>query len=272
LVALGAPDLPARVVDLLQSDPDPSHQLAHAMSIRNHPDDWDETTVDGMMEWTDYASDLHGGHSLRGFVNAAREDLGQSIDPNLLVGHRMTGSIAAIPVDPEAELGRMPEKVRSWKMGDLTPRLSEVGGTRDLERGARVFRGTLCIQCHRFSGDGGSTGPDLTGVSGRYSRADMLRSLIEPSHSISDQYGQTAVTRNDGSRVVGRVVGMTEDAIEVNTNPYGRSVVVIPRSEVTSTAVVETSAMPEQLLDVLEAEEILDLMAYLESGRAATGE
>ena len=58
----------------------------------------------------------------------------------------------------------------------------------------------------------------------------------------------------------------------MNTNPYGRSVVVIPRSEVKSTAVVETSAMPEQLLDVLEAEEILDLMAYLESGRAATGE
>ena len=272
LVALGAPDLPARVVDLIQSDPDPAHQLAHAMSLRNHPDDWDESTVDGMMDWTDYASDLHGGHSLRGFVNAAREDLAQGIDPNLLVGHRMTGSIAAIPVDPEAELGRMPETVRAWKVNDLSSRLGEVGGTRDLERGARVFRGTLCIQCHRFSGDGGSTGPDLTGVSGRYSRADMLRSLIEPSHSISDQYGQTAVTRKDGSRVVGRVVGMTDDAIEVNTNPYGRSVVVIPRSEVKSTSVVETSAMPEQLLDVLEAEEILDLMAYLESGRAATGE
>lgn len=269
LVALEAPELPGRVVDLLFSDPDPAHQLAHAMSIRNHPVDWDDVSVDGMMEWTSNASELHGGHSLRGFVNAAREDLAQSIDPNLLVGYRMNTGIAAIPVDPEAELGRMPEPVRAWTVAELVPRLGEVGGSRDLERGARVFRGTLCIQCHRFAGEGGSTGPDLTGVSGRYSREDMLRSLIEPSHSISDQYGQTAVNRSDGTRVVGRVVGMSEDEIEVNTNPYGRSIVTVPRGEVASMNIVETSAMPEHLLDVLEAEEILDLMAYLESGRSA---
>ena len=272
LVALEAPDLPVRVVDLLFSDPEPAHQLAHAMSIRNHEDDWDADTVEGMMSWTSNASELHGGHSLRGFVNVAREDLVQSIDPDLLVGYRRDTGVAAIPVDPELELGRIPEKVRTWSVAALAPRLDEVGGARDLERGARVYRGTLCIQCHRFDGEGGSTGPDLTGVSGRYSREDLLRSLIEPSHSISDQYGQTAVNRTDGSRVVGRVVGLSEDTVEVNTNPYGRSIVSVPRAEVASMSPVATSAMPERLLDVLEAEEILDLMAYLESGRVANAD
>ena len=269
LVALGAMDLPERAVDLLLSDPDPAHQLGYAMAIRNHPDDWNEFTVSGMLEWTKYASDLHGGHSLRGFVNAAREDLAQTIDPNLLVGYRMNESVAAIPVDPEAELGRMPEHVRVWTVADLVPRLDEVGADRDLERGARVYRAALCIQCHRFDGDGGATGPDLTGVAGRYSREDMLRSLIEPSHSISDQYGQSAVIRNDGTRVVGRVVGLSDENVEVNTNPYGRSIVTIPQSEIRETVAVDTSAMPAHLLDNLRAEEILDLMAYLESGRTA---
>ena len=268
LVALEAMDLPERVVDLLLSDPDPAHQLAYAMAIRNHPEDWDESTVSGMMDWATYASDLHGGHSLRGFVNVAREDLAQAIEPDLLVGYRMNESVAAIPVDPEAELGRMPEHVRTWKVLDLTPRLAEVGEARDLERGARVYRGALCIQCHRFDGEGGSTGPDLTGVAGRYSREDLLRSLIEPSHSISDQYGQSAVVRTDGTRVVGRVVGLSDENIEVNTNPYGRSIVTVPRGEVAETLTVDTSAMPANLLDTLQAEEILDLMAYLESGRA----
>ena len=87
---------------------------------------------------------------------------------------------------------------------------------------------------------------DLTGSV--YSREDLLRSLIEPSHSISDQYGQTAVNRTDGSRVVGRVVGLSEDTVEVNTNPADADRERLQRGRVDES--VATSAMPERLLDV----------------------
>lgn len=274
LVALEAPDLPGRALDLIQSDPDPAHQLAFVMSIRTHSADWDEESLAGMFEWCDYASELHGGHSLVGFIAAAREDLARSVDPELLVGQQVWegSSSATIPVDPEKELGRMPDMVREWTVSELVPLLSGLDQKRDLARGARVFRGTLCIQCHRFAGDGGSTGPDLTGVAGRYSREDMLRTLIEPSHSISDQYEQSAVLLREGGRVVGRVVGMTDSELKVNTNPFGRSIVTIPRAQIDRVEPLETSAMPDHLLDVLLAEEILDMMAYLESGRATTSE
>jgi putative heme-binding domain-containing protein len=274
LVALEAPLLPERALDLIQSDPDPAHQLAFAMAIRTNSDDWDDESLAGLFEWCDYASGLHGGHSLIGFVAAAREDVVRSVDPELLVGQQVSGGAgsATIPVDPEEELGRMPEMVRAWTVAEIAPLLSGLDDPRDLQRGARVFRATLCVQCHRFGGDGGSTGPDLTGVAGRYSREDMLRTLIEPSHSISDQYEQSAVFLREGGRVVGRVVGMTDSELEVNTNPFGRSIISIPRAEIDRVEPLETSAMPDHLLDVLRVEEILDLMAYLESGRATTPE
>ena len=41
-------------------------------------------------------------------------------------------------------------------------------------------------------------------------------------------------------------------------------------AEIRETIVVDTSAMPAHLLDNLRAEEILDLMAYLESGRSTS--
>ena len=274
LVALEAPYVPERAIALIQSDPDPAHQLAYVMSIRSHAQDWNEETLSGLFEWCDFASSMHGGHSLQGFVRVAREDVMDSVDPELLVGMQISDGAdsAVIPVDPEEELGRMPEPVREWTVADLLPSLSQIDGDRDLARGARVYRGTLCIQCHRFQGEGGSTGPDLTGVAGRYSREDMLRTLIEPSHSISDQYEQSAVVLREGGRVVGRVVGMTDDEISVNTNPFGRSITTVPRGKVDRVEALTTSAMPEHLLDVLEIEEILDLMAYLESGRSATSE
>ncbi len=223
-----------------------------------------------MLEWSGDGSGLHGGNGLRGFVAASREDLVSSVDPELLVGYQLSdGAMSAtIPVDPEAELGRMPEKVREWTVAELMPMLGGLEQSRDLDRGARVYRATLCIQCHRFAGEGGSTGPDLTGVAGRYSNEDLLRSLIEPSRSISDQYEQSVVHLREGGRTVGRVIGMQDSAVQINTNPYGRAIVSIPSDKIDRIEPLSTSAMPEHLLDVLEAEEILDLLAYLQSGRA----
>lgn len=269
LVALRAPDLPQRGLDLVQSDPDPAHQLAYVMALRSHAIDWDTDSLQDMFDWYDYASSLHGGHSLRGFVSSARDGLLEGVDPEMLVDLQVSdGALSAtIPVDPEEELGRMPEPIRAWTVAELVPRLDELDDPRDLERGARVFRGTLCIQCHRFAGEGGTTGPDLTGVAGRYSRVDMLRTLIEPSHSISDQYEQSVVYLSEGGKVVGRLVGKDDEGLQVNTNPYGRSIVEIPMGKVDRIEPLATSAMPEHLLDVLHAEEILDLMAYMERGR-----
>ena len=49
-----------------------------------------------------------------------------------------------------------------------------------------MFGATGCFQCHRFAGEGGAVGPDLTQVAGRFSARDLLESIIEPGCRISE--------------------------------------------------------------------------------------
>ena len=44
---------------------------------------------------------------------------------------------------------------------------------RDYDRGRRLFGEANCFACHRFDNEGGSLGPDLTSVAGRFSVRDL---------------------------------------------------------------------------------------------------
>ena len=124
-----------------------------------------------------------------------------------------------------------------------------------------------CFACHRFAGEGGAVGPDLTGVGGRFSPRDLLESTLEPSKVISDQYQSVIFTMNDGSQVVGRIMNLNGDKIMVNTNMLdpGQSVNV-DRTQVANQIVSPVSLMPPGLLNTLTEQDVLDLMAYLLSG------
>ena len=68
-----------------------------------------------------------------------------------------------------------------------------------------IYAEAQCAKCHRFRGDGGISGPDLTSVSGRFGTKDILESIIEPSKVISDQYAAQQFAMADGRVITGRV-------------------------------------------------------------------
>jgi mono/diheme cytochrome c family protein len=47
--------------------------------------------------------------------------------------------------------------------------------------GAELFNQQGCIQCHRFQGQGGMMGPDLTAVGHRHDREWMIRYIHNPA-------------------------------------------------------------------------------------------
>lgn len=47
--------------------------------------------------------------------------------------------------------------------------------------GAALFHKLGCIQCHRFQGQGGMMGPDLTAVGQRHDRAWMVHYIHNPA-------------------------------------------------------------------------------------------
>jgi putative heme-binding domain-containing protein len=137
-------------------------------------------------------------------------------------------------------------------------------GGRDFERGRKVFGEAACFACHRFDGEGGALGPDLTSAAGKFSPSDLLESIMEPSKVVSDQYAPSVFTLENGDTVTGRIINLGSDNITVNVNmfdPNGN--VGIDRKQVISIEPSKISMMPEGLLNMLEKNEIMDLMAYV---------
>jgi putative heme-binding domain-containing protein len=135
---------------------------------------------------------------------------------------------------------------------------------RNFENGKAMFTSTLCLTCHRFGGDGGSIGPDVTGAGSRYTLRDLMENIIEPSKVISDQYDSHQIEKKDGSLVIGRVVAEENGDLMVMMNPFAPTTLTkIAADEVKSKKTQPVSMMPPGLINTLNQDELLDLIAYI---------
>jgi putative heme-binding domain-containing protein len=149
-------------------------------------------------------------------------------------------------------------------MDDVIPLLQTKLKDRDFEHGRAMFAAANCYACHHFAGDGGTVGPDLTGLAGRFSPRDILESVLEPSKVISDQYAASVITTSSGKVVEGRVTNYSGDGITINTNMQDpNATVTVNRNDIESMELSKISMMPVGLLNTLHEDELLDLMAFL---------
>ena len=161
--------------------------------------------------------------------------------------------------------------VRNWTVEDLTPHVDRIGQGRWFENGRVMFTAATCIQCHRFNNTGGILGPDITGASKRYSRAVMLREVLTPSVQISDQFRTHVVLTSAGRVYQGKIINQTETTLTIAADPKRpSSVLQIPLEDVEEMVPSKVSMMPNDLLNTLTQEDILDLLAYIESGGNAS--
>jgi len=61
----------------------------------------------------------------------------------------------------------------------------------DAERGREIVNfhsAAACLRCHVLDGHGGNASPALDGVGARLSRAELLRSLVDPNAAIAENY------------------------------------------------------------------------------------
>ncbi|SIO61576.1 conserved hypothetical protein, HNE_0200 family [Singulisphaera sp. GP187] len=152
--------------------------------------------------------------------------------------------------------------VQAWEMADLLPELDQLKTGRSLEAGRKAFRDTGCIQCHRFEGEGGSVGPDLTGVGRRLNNHDLLESILLPSKVIPDEYAGILIETADGAVVSGRVE-REDDRFVVLRPPGAVNLVAIEKANILQRRRSELSNMPLGIVNVLRKEQVLDLLSYL---------
>lgn len=266
LAYFNAPSAPAKTMRLLPEARTQEDQLHYALVLRVSDKGWTPELRRGYFGWINHAEkNYKGGSSYKKFLAKIRDDAAKTMPPaeqeqfkDLLKGGGDGGVAVVKNATPRAF-------VRNWQMADLSPDINGATGGRDFAKGKAAFDAVQCIQCHRFAGDGGSNGPDLTGLGARFQPTDVLESILLPSKAISDQYQPTELRLKDGDVLIGSVEGEDADKVMLRTNYLAPEPVAVQKADIRVRRPSRVSLMPEGLVDVLSKEEILDLVAYLRS-------
>lgn len=263
MVYLQAPTAAAKSVKLLLESPTQEEQIAYAKSIRLLKTGWTHELQEDYFKWFLRAANYRGGASFDKFVQYIKDDAVKILsDADKLA---LKAILEAKPERKAPMFTATPRKlVKEWKMDELVPLVLNGMTGRNFDKGRKMFGAANCFACHRFDNEGGAVGPDLTGLSGRFSIRDLLESVADPSKVISDQYSAVTIVTVDGKVVTGRIINLAGDSMTVNTDMLDPSALVsIDRKLVEEIVPSKTSMMPNGLLNTLNDEEILDLMAYL---------
>ncbi|MFP6872965.1 MAG: hypothetical protein VCA55_05585, partial [Verrucomicrobiales bacterium] len=173
-----------------------------------------------------------------------------------------------LPVLPDLT-GRKP--VKQWTPDHFEGALDFVANKRDTANGRKVFSLALCSRCHRHGREGYPIGPDLTHVSSRFGRRDLLVEILDPSRSIAENYQASVLKLKDGRQLSGQIIANLDYRVpdlQLAENPlHPDKVTRIPKVDIISRGHSSVSLMPAGLLNLFSKEEILDLLAWLEGGQ-----
>jgi putative heme-binding domain-containing protein len=263
LVYLEAPDVVAKTLKLMAEAPTQEEQMEYARWLRVLKTGWTLRQRKEYFAWFLRAAHFKGGNSLGGFLRIMKNDALATLTDKEKT--ELKTILEAKPAEATPIVGKPRPFVKNWKLDEVVSVVEKgLKSKRDFDRGRRLFGEATCFACHRFDNEGGATGPDLTGVAGRFSVRDLLESTVEPSKVISDQYAAVEITTTDGRVIVGRIVNLHDNDIMVNTNMLDPNAIAhVNRKKVESMQTSKVSPMPVGLLDTFKEDEIVDLMAFL---------
>lgn len=129
----------------------------------------------------------------------------------------------------------------------------------DLGNGKTLFT-KHCGTCHKFFGEGGAVGPDITGAQ-RSNLDYLLENIVDPSASVAKDYRMHVLALIDGRVITGLIESENADSVAVLTTTDR---VVLPLDEIEQRKGSDLSIMPSGLLENLREQEIRDLFGYLQ--------
>ena len=268
LAYLEAPKVVPTTLGLLAEAKTQQEQIHYALVLRNVRTGWNLDRRKAYFAWFNEAlSRYSGGASFEGFLKNIRKEALAHVPADQKKALQPILENKPEPAGPSlADVEPRTETVERWTIEKLMPAIEGGLRKRDYERGRRMYAAARCYSCHRFNGEGGALGPDLTGVAGRFSPRDLLVSIIKPNKAISDQYQSHIITTGSG-QVFGRILSEEDGTLRVAINPLDpEQVKEIPTGEIESKVPAPVSLMPPALINTLKKDEVLDLMAYLLSG------
>ncbi|MDX1679264.1 MAG: c-type cytochrome [Akkermansiaceae bacterium] len=250
-----------RTVKAMMENLPPEQVIHYAYCLRVVKGPWKPDERKRYFTWIAKLMNNKGGNSYSGFLKGIRDDaLANATAEEKKQVEAMKLVVAA---NPFANLPPVKGPGKAWSVDEIVALSKDLKGA-DLEKGKDMFRAGLCAGCHRFGGEGGAAGPDLTGLAGRFSPRDLAMALQEPNEIISDQFAFDLIVRQDGSTLTGKIVEEKDEKWLVATNPYDMSQTVeIERGDIKEVKTSPVSPMPAGLVNRMNEEELKALLAYL---------
>ena len=247
----------------------PSEAIYYGMLLSHATEGWNKALREKYFLWFYDVLSATGGMSFKAYMENVRlqamsnvpeeekeyfEELSGVYSPSTVVENLPQ------PIGPGANYSG--STINQFLWGD---KMNNYNGA--LADGERAYQAALCVLCHRMKGEGGATGPDLTQISTKFGRYDLLYAIYSPNDEISDQYAFTLFHLDDGKKIAGRILSETTDSIKIMPNPLNTSYTVqLAKPSVVKKELSPISPMPSGLLNRLNEEEIKDLFVYLLSG------
>ncbi len=245
---------------MLANSPD-LDQYHFAFVLRNLKKGWNLDERKAYFSWFEKAHKWTGGVSFQKFLTNIETPVFESLPESERIVLEASGARKPYKA-PELPKAAGPGK--DYTVDELVQLSATRMHKRDFKNGETMYKAARCVVCHRFAGDGGSTGHDLTQAAGRFSFKDLTESIVDPSKNVSDQYKTTVVETKNGKTYTGRIVSATNDSITLLVDPEDSTkLVVVKNDEIEEQHLSPISLMPKDLLKQLNENEVFDLLAYL---------
>ena len=262
------PQYGSDIAKMLEKIP-PAQQTYMATMLSAAKNNWTPELHEQYFSWFKRAFAYQGGRSYVGFIDRARKLALKNVSESKRGYFDKVGGSDMLTSNGNDLMAAVSPKGpgKNWKVEDAVALFDANLENRNFENGKAMYNATTCSRCHAMKGEGGNVGPDLTNLGTRFSKKDMLESIIDPNKTVSDQYAATQIMLRNGTSVVGRIVNQDKMAYYVSQNPYDPDQLEkISKKNVRSLKYSPVSSMLPGLINSLNADELKDLMAYLMSG------
>jgi len=262
---LQAPSAVAKGMALLTNASGQEEQIGYALNLRHLKHGWTPSLRETYFKWFVISGSYQGGARLRNYLDDIKAHAIAAVPAD-----EMTSALTTLIESPsESNTPQFTleprDYVKMWTMADVRPLLGAgLEGGRDFLNGRQMFGAGTCYVCHRFNGEGGAVGPDLSAVGGKFSPYDLVEAIIDPGKEISDQYGSSIFKLKDGTELNGRIMNIKGDTYWVNTDMMTPSTITfVHTDDLESITPSPISMMPPGLMSTMADDDILDLLAYL---------
>jgi putative heme-binding domain-containing protein len=278
LAFCGQPEASTKILAAFpKGDTNPALQIHLLTALRGTTGAWTAAQKATLIDVYARAADWRGGASFPGFINllfdAAIKDFS---DAEKQMAYAKVPKFAPLT---EAELTAASAAAARGRPANAG--ISRTRGTRAISReetfdeqiftpsrtppspakGRPLFE-QACAQCHRFGAIGTDFGPDLTTLSSRFKKRDVVEAILWPSRAVSDQYQSVEVATTDKQTLFGLVAREDAEKIAIQMTPTERPV-EIAKAKIAGRKPSPVSLMPEGLVDDLNQIQIADLLSFL---------